>query len=56
MVRTGLGFSDLADIWELTGNAVRTAFDLGLHLDAEGTSKHSYTPLQVDMRRRLFWA
>ena len=42
------------DIWEISGSIVRTAFDLGLHLDVD--RKKLYTPLQLDMRRRLFWA
>ena len=46
----------IVDIWELTGNVVRNAFDLGLHLETEGTNRHVYTPLQLDLRRRLFWA
>ncbi|KAK8845537.1 hypothetical protein IAR55_006252 [Kwoniella newhampshirensis] len=43
------------NVWDLAGSAVRLAVDLGLHLEHAGPSLPSVTPLEQDMRRRLFW-
>lgn len=40
--------------WTLTGLAVRMGQSMGLHRD--GTSFPGLTPLEIEMRRRLFWA
>lgn len=40
--------------WTLTGLAIRMGQSMGLHRD--GTSFTGLTPLEVEMRRRLFWA
>lgn len=51
-----MGPADDTDIWGLTGDVVRSTFDLGLHLDGEGSARQNHQPLELDMRRRLFWA
>ncbi|KAK7744102.1 hypothetical protein SLS53_003623 [Cytospora paraplurivora] len=40
--------------WTLTGLAIRIGQSMGLHRD--GTSFPGLTPLEIEMRRRLFWA
>lgn len=40
--------------WTLTGLAIRMGSSMGLHRD--GTSFPGLTPLEIEMRRRLFWA
>lgn len=40
--------------WTLTGLAIRMGQSMGLHRD--GTSFPGLTPLEIEMRRRLFWA
>ncbi|WRT63127.1 uncharacterized protein IL334_000030 [Kwoniella shivajii] len=39
------------NVWDLSGAAIRLAVDLGLHLDSVLT----VSPLEEDLRRRLFW-
>lgn len=40
--------------WTLTGLAIRIGQSMGLHRD--GTFLPGLTPLEIEMRRRLFWA
>lgn len=40
--------------WTLTGLAIRMGQSMGLHRD--GASFPGLTPLEIEMRRRLFWA
>ncbi|KAF3764249.1 hypothetical protein M406DRAFT_91697, partial [Cryphonectria parasitica EP155] len=40
--------------WTLTGLAIRIGQSMGLHRD--GTYLPGLTPLEIEMRRRLFWA
>lgn len=40
--------------WTLTGLAIRISQSMGLHRD--GTSFPGLTPLEIEMRRRVFWA
>ncbi|ROW14760.1 hypothetical protein VPNG_03839 [Cytospora leucostoma] len=40
--------------WTLTGLAIRIGQSMGIHRD--GTSFPGLTPLEIEMRRRLFWA
>jgi hypothetical protein len=40
--------------WTLTGLAIRMGQSMGLHRD--GTSFPGLTPLEIEMRRRVFWA
>ncbi|WWD22211.1 hypothetical protein CI109_106702 [Kwoniella shandongensis] len=43
-------------VWDLSGMAVRTAIDLGLHNEPAGfNQRQARGPLELDMRRRLFW-
>lgn len=44
--------ADEADIWELSGAALRLAIDLGCHHE-RGNALHD---TELDMRRRLFWS
>jgi hypothetical protein len=44
-----------ADVWDLTGRALRAAVDLGLHHDPETSGLQLLSALEVDLRRRLFW-
>jgi hypothetical protein len=44
----------LANVWMLTGAAMRACLELGLHREApEGLN---FDPLTLDLRRRLFWS
>lgn len=44
----------IADVWGLSGAAVRAAVDLGLH--HEGRSSFAgRSPIETDTRRRVFW-
>jgi hypothetical protein len=40
-------------LWHLTGLAIRTVTDIGLHREA---STHSLPPFEAQLRRRLFWS
>jgi hypothetical protein len=40
-------------LWHLTGLAIRTVTDIGLHREA---STQSLPPFEVQLRRRLFWS
>lgn len=45
----------MVDIWDLVGRAVRIAVELGLHHDPHASARTTFNPLEVDLRRRLFW-
>jgi hypothetical protein len=40
-------------LWHLTGLAMRTVIDIGLHREA---STNTLTPFETQLRRRLFWS
>jgi hypothetical protein len=42
----------MLDVWDLSGQAVRAAVDMGLHHDG---SNLNGSGLQRDLGRRLFW-
>ncbi|KIW91368.1 uncharacterized protein Z519_08264 [Cladophialophora bantiana CBS 173.52] len=44
----------LANVWMLTGAAMRACLELGLHREAPEAL--NFDPLTLDLRRRLFWS
>jgi hypothetical protein len=42
-------------VWDITGAVVRTAVDLGLNHEPSVSVSSVRSPLETDMRRRLFW-
>lgn len=52
-VSSFLGFFPSSGIWYLTGMAMRQCVEFGYHHETPSASQVS--PLEVDMKRRLFW-
>ncbi|RXK38684.1 hypothetical protein M231_03994 [Tremella mesenterica] len=43
------------NVWELAGGAIRIAVDLALHRESQHRRRNERSPVEQDLRRRLFW-
>lgn len=42
--------------WHIVGLAVRNAVELGLHRNIQRVGAKSYSPYEMEVRKRIFWS